>query len=82
MLNAWVLKSQRKKKNYRSCTGIFKCTKNQEVQDSPSYLKYALQNKFLNLSLRSFTPKLKILISKILSSYNKCWVLQNCGPII
>ena len=53
------------------------------------YLKYVLQNKFLNLfaiSLSSYTPKLKALM-KMLNSYKSItsfgfWVLQNSDPII
>ena len=56
---------------------------------SSMYLKYVLQNKFLNLfpvSLSSYTSKLKAFM-KMLNSYKIItsfgfWVLQNSDPII
>ena len=59
----WVLISQRKK-HYRCCTGFPKWIKIQQMHVSSMHLKYALQNKFLNL----FPKSSCILSSCILSS--------------
>ena len=39
----------KQKKDYRSCNGFLKCRRIQQVHVSSLHLKYAPQNKFLNL---------------------------------
>ena len=71
ILNVWVLKLKKNKEHYRSCTGFPKCIRIQQVHVSSLHLKYALQNKFINLRpmpLSSYIPESKT-FTKILSSY-------------
>ena len=81
LLNVLVLKPQRKKKQYRLCTGFLNCTRIQQMHVSPLHIKYVLQNEFLNLfpiSLSLYTPKLGICIKmanscQIITSLAKFW---------
>ena len=58
------LKSQNKKKHYRSCTGFLKCMRIRQVHVSSLHLKHALQNKFLNV--------FKVVYSQIEHFHKKC----------
>ena len=82
ILNVWILKSQKRKKHYRSCTRFLKWIRIQQVHVSSLHLKYALQNKFLNQVQVSTQIENVHKNANFLSNCSKLWALQNSDLII